>query len=89
MLKAESWDGMKQTNRSVHFLDRLGRRGELKDDSAEILFQSFLPEALVNSSGMGRVVHSLKNKGKQRGSGDGGMEWREGGDVGDAFFFNL
>ena len=28
------------------------------DDSAEILFQSFLQEALVSSSGMGRDVHS-------------------------------
>ena len=27
------------------------------DDSAEILFQSFLQEALVSSSGMGRDVH--------------------------------
>ena len=39
--------------------DRLGRRGDMKDDSAEILFQSFLQEALVSSSGMGRDVHSL------------------------------
>ena len=29
------------------------------DDSAEILFQSSLQEALVSSSGMGRNVHSL------------------------------
>ena len=29
------------------------------DDSAEILFQSFLHEVLVSSSGMGRDVHSL------------------------------
>ena len=29
------------------------------DDSEEILFQSFLKEALVGSSGMGRDVHTL------------------------------
>ena len=32
--------------------------GDMRDDSAEILFQSFLQEALVSSSGMGRDVHS-------------------------------
>ena len=31
----------------------------MKEDSVEILFQSFLQEALVSSSGMGRNVHSL------------------------------
>ena len=31
----------------------------MRDYSAEILFQSFLQEALVSSSGMGRDVHSL------------------------------
>ena len=31
----------------------------MRDDSAEILFQSFLLEALVSSSGTGRDVHSL------------------------------
>ena len=31
----------------------------MRDDSAEILFQSFLQEALVNRSGTGRHVHSL------------------------------
>ena len=31
----------------------------MRDDSAEILFQSFLPEALVSCSGMGRDVHSF------------------------------
>ena len=30
-----------------------------EDDSAEILFQRFLQEANVSSSGMGRDVHSL------------------------------
>ena len=44
---------------SVQSLDRVGRRGDMRDDSAEILFQSFLREALVSSSGMGRDVHSL------------------------------
>ena len=44
---------------SVQSRDRLGRRGDMRDDSAEILFQSFLQEALVSSSGMGRDVHSL------------------------------
>ena len=33
--------------------------GNMRDDSAEILFQYFLQEALVNSYGMGRNVHSL------------------------------
>ena len=33
--------------------------GNMTDDSAEILFQSFLQEALVSSPGMGRDVHSL------------------------------
>ena len=32
---------------SVQFLDRLGCRGDMRDDLAEILFQSFLQEALV------------------------------------------
>ena len=44
---------------SVQFLNRLGRRGDMRDDSAEILFQSFLREAMVSSSGMGRDGHSL------------------------------
>ena len=33
--------------------------GDMRDDSAEILSQSFLQEALVSSSGTGRDVHSL------------------------------
>ena len=44
---------------SVKSLDRLGRRRDTRDDSAEIIFQSFLREALVSSSGMGRDGHSL------------------------------
>ena len=41
------------------FSDRLGHRGDMKDDPAEVLFQSFLPEVVVSSSGTGRDVHSL------------------------------
>ena len=44
---------------SVQSLDRLGLQGDMRDDSAEMLFQSFLQEALVSSYGMGRDVHSL------------------------------
>ena len=53
-----AWDLMK-IGGAVRSLDRLGRRGGMRDDSAEILFQSFLQEALVGSSGMGRDIHSL------------------------------
>ena len=38
--------------RSVLSLDRLGCRGHMRDDSGEILFQSFLQEAFVSRSGM-------------------------------------
>ena len=31
----------------------------MKNDSAEVLFPSFLKETLVSNSGMGRDVHSL------------------------------
>ena len=44
---------------SAQSFDRLGRRGNMMDDSAAILFQSFLQEALVSGSGMDRDVHSL------------------------------
>ena len=44
---------------SAQSLDRLGRGGYMTEISAEILFQSFLQEAIVSSSGMGRNVHSL------------------------------
>ena len=44
---------------SVHFLDLLGRQGDMRDNSAEILFQPFLQEAVVSSSGMGGDVHFL------------------------------
>ena len=44
---------------SVQSLDELGRRGNMRDDSAEILFQSFLWEATACSSGIGRDAHSL------------------------------
>ena len=40
-------------------LDRLGNRGDMRDDSAEILFESFLQEALVSGSRKCRDVHSL------------------------------
>ena len=43
----------------VQFAVQLGCRGNMTDDSAEILFQSFLQEALLNISGMGRDVRSL------------------------------
>ena len=36
-----------------------GGRGDVRDESAQILLHSFLQEAHVSSSGMGRVVHSL------------------------------
>ena len=42
---------------SVQSLDRLGRRGNTTDDSAEIVFQSFLQEAFMSKSGMGRDIH--------------------------------
>ena len=44
---------------SVQSLDRLGHRGDMRDDSVETLFQSFPQKARVSSSGMGRDVHSL------------------------------
>ena len=44
---------------SLQSFDRLGRRGNMRDDSAEILFLSFLQEALMSSSGMGRDGHDL------------------------------
>ena len=31
----------------------------MRDDAAEILFETFLQEALVSCSGMGRDIHSL------------------------------
>ena len=43
----------------VQSLEQMGRRGDIRDDSAEILFQSFMRETLVSSSGIGRSVHSL------------------------------
>ena len=44
---------------SVQSLDRLDCQGDVRDDSAEILFSlSFLWEASVNSSSFGRDVHS-------------------------------
>ena len=43
---------------SIQALDRLGRRGHITDDSAEILFQCFLQETIASSSGVSRNVHS-------------------------------
>ena len=37
----------------------MGLLGNMANDSAEILFQRSLQQALVSSSGMGRDVHSL------------------------------
>ena len=44
---------------SVQSLEQLGRWGNMMDDSAEILFQSFLRETTVSDTGMGRGVRSL------------------------------
>ena len=48
---------------SVQSYDQLGHPGEgrggMRDDSAEIFFQSAQQEALVNRFGMGKYVHSL------------------------------
>ena len=44
---------------SVQSLDQPGSRGDLTHDSAEILFQSVLQEAVDSSSGIGRDVLSL------------------------------
>ena len=44
---------------SINFLDQLSCQRDMGDNSAEILFLTFLQEALVSSSGMGRDVHSL------------------------------
>ena len=41
---------------SLQSLDRWGRPGDMKDGSAKILFQSFLQEAIVSSSGIGKEV---------------------------------
>ena len=40
-------------------LDFVGHWGDTMDDSAEILSQSFLQEAIVSTSGVGRDVYSL------------------------------
>ena len=44
---------------SVQSLDQLGHHGDMTNDSAEILFQSFPWEAIVSSSSMGRDGHPL------------------------------
>ena len=45
---------------SAQSFHRLRCRRDLRDDSAETLFQSFLREAPLSSSGVGRDVHSLE-----------------------------
>ena len=44
---------------SVESLDPLGHRGNMRGNSAEILFRFFLQEVIVSSSGIGKDVHSL------------------------------
>ena len=44
---------------SAQSLYQLSHQGDMGDDSAEILFKSFLQEAFMSSSGMDRDVHSL------------------------------
>ena len=44
---------------SVQSLDQLSCQENMRYNSAEILFQSFLLKVLVSSSGLGRGVHSL------------------------------
>ena len=42
---------------SVRYLDGLGRRKDMRDDSAEILFPVFfMREDIVSSSGMGKDI---------------------------------
>ena len=43
----------------VDSLDRWSRRADIRDDVAEILFQSFPQKALMRSSGKGKNVYSL------------------------------
>ena len=49
------YGGSKQFS-SFQSLDRLGHRGDRRDDSAELLFQSFPQEALLGSFGFSRDV---------------------------------
>ena len=57
------WGGGAGAISSVQSPDRLRHRGDMRNDSAEMLFQSFLQKALVSSSGIGQgcplfdVVH--------------------------------
>ena len=44
---------------SVRSLNRLGRRGNMTDHSAEIFARSALQAAVMSGSGMGNDVHSL------------------------------
>ena len=47
MLVSKKWSNVDQFS-SVQSLDRLGRRGDTRNDSAEIPFKSCLQEALVS-----------------------------------------
>ena len=44
---------------SVESIDRAGLQGDVTHKSADILWQSFLQDAIVISSDMGRDAHSL------------------------------
>ena len=44
---------------SVQPLNRMGRGGDMRDDSAKIIFQFLLRETIVGSTGTGKKVHSL------------------------------
>ena len=52
-------NGVDEQFSAVQSIDLMSRRRDMRDDPTEILFQSFLQEAIVNISGMGRAVHSL------------------------------
>ena len=44
---------------SIQSLDQLGYQRGMTDESADILFQSFLQEAIMSSSGMVRDIYLL------------------------------
>ena len=45
--------------------DRFGRRGNMRDNWADILFQSFLQEAIVSSSGMRTIYCHTRSRWQQ------------------------
>ena len=53
------WPRLSSKLGSVQPPSRLGHQDYMRDDSAEILFQSFLRKAIVGSFGTDRDVHSL------------------------------